>query len=498
MPIKRYPDGSTPKVAILGGGLSGICTALQLKRQLGLESFTIYESHSDFGGTWFANKYPGCACDVPSHIYSISFEPKSDWTEKYSKAPEILEYCRNLAKKYNLYDHARLNTVVNSITWDDKVKIWKLKVQPRDGEEEEVSADFIVSGVGALRSPAIPEMFENFKGPSVHSAQWDSKFEIEGKDIAIIGSGASAVQIIPEIADKVKNLYVYQRTPTWVVPRNNYKFSSVVKWIFQYVPFVRRMYRWFGFLGYEIQFSISRPGSLVSRIGTKRSLQHLKNQVTDPTKRVLLTPNYTIGCKRVVVSDDYFPALDKPNVHIETSPISGVEGQTILTESNKQKVDAIILATGFKVQDFLSPMKVYGKGGHEISDIWNTTPKSYLGILSPGFPNMFMLLGPNTGLGHNSVMFMIECQVNYVIKVISEMMKRDYSTVDVKTSAQEKYDSEIQQSLKKSVWVSNCRSWYKNSEGIVTALWSGNCIDYWRATKSLKTKDLEFEKATRV
>ncbi|ORX90048.1 flavin-binding monooxygenase-like protein [Basidiobolus meristosporus CBS 931.73] len=471
-----------------------MCIAIQLKRTLGLDSFTIYESGDDLGGTWLANKYPGCACDIPSHVYSFSFEPNPDWSEKFSQGPEILNYCRNVAKKYNLYPYTKLRTTVNSAFWDKEAQLWRIKIQERDGDEKEVSANIIVSGVGLLRTPAIPEKFTNFKGPYIHSAQWNSEFDVEGKDVAIIGNGASAIQIIPEIVNKVKTLYVYQRTPSWIVPRNNYRYNGVVKWIFRYVPFVRRVYRWFLFLNLEMRFGITQPGTWISRMGARRGLLHMKNQVTDLNKRSLLTPHYAIGCKRIVVSDDYFPALDQPHVHIETSPITGIEGHTVLTESNKQTVDAMILATGFRVQDFLAPLKVYGKGGNEISEVWQSEPKSYLGIMSTGFPNMFMLLGPNTGLGHNSALFMIECQANYTVKMVSEMMKRNCRSVEVKKSAQEQFDSKVQKELSRSVWATGCRSWYKNHNGIITALWSGNCIDYWRATRSLKVSDIQFVK----
>ncbi|MEM7541412.1 MAG: NAD(P)/FAD-dependent oxidoreductase [Pseudomonadota bacterium] len=468
-------------VAIIGAGFAGICTALRLKRA-GFDNFAIFESSNELGGTWRDNTYPGCACDVPSHLYSFSFEPSADWPEVYSGYEDIHNYLKNVSDKHNLRPYIRFNKRVEELRFDENRVLWTLTTS--DGET--YTANVIISGTGPLNKPAIPELpgIEKFRGKKFHSSHWDHQFKLEGQRIAAIGTGASAVQYVPAIAPKVSELYVFQRTPTWVVPRMNRRYTQIEKALLKWVPGLRWIYRNVQYW-YREYMGLGFTGSeRMNRGFEKLARWHLKRQVNDEATREKLTPSYQIGCKRVNVSDAYLPAFNRDNVELVVESISAVTENGVVTSDGKEReVDAIIYGTGFITTEFLQPMKVYGVGGAEISDSWNGRFATYLGISVSGFPNYFLLLGPNTGLGHNSVVFMIEAQVNYVLQAIEQLRQGQLDGFDVKREVQEDFQTWAHERLAQMTWSSGCKSWYLTAEGENYAIWPGLTVSYWRRTR---------------
>jgi cation diffusion facilitator CzcD-associated flavoprotein CzcO len=465
---------------------------------LGLTSFTIFETNKDVGGTWLTNTYPGCACDVRSHLYSYSFELNPDWSESYSPQPEIWQYIKKVAQKYDLYPHIKFETEVKSMSWVESKNQWKVVTVDKNSNQAEEAKyfDIVINGPGALRLPNVPEQFKSFKGPMIHSAEWDPTVDLDNKIVGIIGSGASAVQIIPSIVKNVKELHVYQRKPAYVIPRPQTPFSKFTKAIFFYFPFITWLYRCFIFLTAEFLHPAFKKNSWMSFLGTKYSTRLITSQLPgrdDLQKQ--LTPKFSFGCKRLLISSDYYPALGQPHVKLHSQPIKSVEDQSILTEDGHlQKLDVLILATGYRVHDYFGPMQIYDKNGDDVLKSWKSTvPMTYYGIVSSGAPNHFILLGPNTALGHNTVVYMIECQVNFSVSVIREMMKRDAKYVCVKKRAEEKFMNWIQTELKDTVWGgTTCGSWYANDRGVITTLWPENCISYWNKTKNVNFSHFEF------
>jgi len=448
---------------------------------------TIFEADADIGGTWLVNTYPGCACDIPSHLYSFSFEPRTDWTHKYSSQAEILDYLRSVAKKYDILKSIRFNTEVRKTTWNSTESHWEVDVSHNNSPDlQHFTADIIISAAGALRIPKVPDQFERFKGEKFHTARWNSEAKLTGKRVAVVGSGASAIQVIPSIAPDVSELLVYQRTPSWIVPRDNHPYSNLFKAVMSYVPFSQKIYRAAIFLVKELTFlTFQRNTWLYDKAGQLSKWvadNHRENSVSDPVLREKLTPKYQMGCKRILTSDDFYPAMMRDNVTLITDKIVDVESDGIITQNGKEKVDVVVMATGFDVTAFMAPVKIRGTEKEYKADPANI--KSYLGITMSGFPNLFMLLGPNTGLGHNSVIFMIECQMDYIIQAIRTMMEKDISKLEVKPESEEAFKVNLRDTLQNTVFSTQCGSWYADANSNeIYALWGGNCISYWNATK---------------
>ncbi|KAF9200521.1 hypothetical protein BGZ49_009223 [Haplosporangium sp. Z 27] len=482
---KTYKDGTTPVVAIIGAGFSGLCAAIRLQTQLNLTTFEVFELEPDLGGTWWSNTYPGAACDVASINYQFSFEPNYDWARRFSPQSEIWAYMRRVAQKHNLYEKIRFRTEITQAVWNQDRQKWILEyMNLATGEQGVTEADFVFSGTGPLRIPMIPKQFEDFEGPKWHTAQWNHSFDLTNKRVAVVGSGASAIQVVPAIVDKVKKLEFYQRTPTYIVPRRNGAYNKLWKILFRYVPFFHFIY--FKLNYYSSEFTINIFSSkfihlLPRTIATFLAWSFRLWQVRDKTLREKLTPKYEMGCRRVVVSSDYFPALVKKNVDVHCEAIASIKGNTLfLKDGSSQEVDALVLATGFKVQEMVPPRFILGKNGVDLSEMWGKNPSTYYGLTSVATPNMFFLLGPNTGLGHNSVLFMIETQVEYGIKAISHMMANNLSSIEVTAKACEDFRIDLDRRMQDKVWSSTCQSWYQNEDGRVTALWWGSCGQYSR------------------
>ncbi|KAF9940249.1 hypothetical protein BGZ67_008015 [Mortierella alpina] len=499
---KTYKDGSTPTVAIIGAGMSGLCAAIRLQTQLNLKTYTIFELEPELGGTWWANTYPGCACDVKSVNYEFSFEPNYNWSKTYAGQEEILEYMRRVAQKHALHKKIQFQSKITHVEWHQDLQKWVLDwTNTGTGETGQTKADVVFSGTGPLRVPVIPKQFESFEGPKWHTAQWNHDYDLTNKRVAVVGSGASAIQIVPSIVGKVKTLEYYQRTPSYVIPRNNNSKSGLLKFLFRYVPLLfwinKKLAYWTSEFFLYYVFSYKWRHALARSFAMWGAWFVRYWNVRDKTLRQKLTPNYPIGCRRIVVSSDYLPALTRKNVNVHTEAITGVKGHSImLQDGSVQEVDALVLATGFKVQDMLDQGFLIGRGGCDVSKVWGIDPQTYYGLTSAETPNFFFLLGPNSALGHNSVLYMIETQVEFGIRALSHMMRHDLSSIQVTNKACKAFGDEMEAKMKDMVWSSQCRSWYQNEKGKVTALWWGTCSEYdWRLRKYRSQDFVEVKRA---
>ncbi|CAO3646801.1 unnamed protein product [Cunninghamella blakesleeana] len=475
---------SSLRVGIIGGGFSGICAAVQVEKQLGIKA-TIFEGEDDFGGTWKVNTYLGCGCDVPSHLYSLSFEKNPNWSQRYSKQPEIYEYMKGVAKKYKLYDQAFLNTEVIEANWKEDDKYWELKVFHKEtGETKIYHYDVVFAGLGPLRIPNIPKEFENFEGTIVHTAFWDKTIDFTNKRVAVIGSGASAVQAIPELQKKVAHMTSYQRTPTWCFIRRQYSYSSFTKFIFKWIPFLINLYRFSLFVRHEIFFLGFRYyNTFIGKSVNKQYSSEMKRRLIAKGRPDLvdkLIPDYEVGCRRVTPSEFYLEALCEKNVVVERSNIESVKGRTIRTVDGKEtEFDILVLATGYNTTGFLGNLQVHGRNNLNLNKLWEENyTDTYKTVAINGFPNFFMLLGPGSALGHNSVVTMAEIQVNNAIQCVKQL-KNGVKAIEPTEKAQAQFVKKLKDGLNKTVWTTACKSWYKNKQGEVFSLYSGTVTSFW-------------------
>jgi cation diffusion facilitator CzcD-associated flavoprotein CzcO len=480
-PVGSQANAALPRIAILGAGASGLCMAMSLKKA-GIDSFTVFEKSDGVGGTWRDNTYPGAGCDVPSHLYSFSFAPNPDWSHAYSLQPEILAYLERCARDFDILPHCRFRTELESAVFDEEAGLWRL----RTTEGEEIAVEVLVSGVGQLNRPSYPRLLglDSFRARAFHSARWDHGCDLTGKRVAVIGNGASALQFIPRIAPKVEKLYVFQRSNNWVVPRMDRPYTEREKRWFRRSNAFRLLHRGLIYLLLENNFHAFRPGTYWARFMERRARAHLAAQVPDPVLREKLTPDFPIGCKRILIGDDYYPALVRGNVEVVTEPIARVSADSIVTtDARDRPVDAIIHATGFVTTSFLAPMRIVGRGGLRLEEAWKEGAEAYLGVAVAGFPNFFLLYGPNTNLGHNSIIFMIECQVRYVTRCIRRLAEKRLRWLDVRPAAMRRFNEKLQRGLARSVWATGCTSWYKTDSGRITNNWSDFALRYWWKTR---------------
>ena len=474
-------------VAIVGAGFAGLCMAIQLK-EAGIRDFVVLEAGPGVGGTWRDNTYPGCACDVPSHLYSYSFARRSDWSRKFSAQPEILAYIEGCVEKFELGPFLRFGAEVRSATFDAAAGRWRL----RTAAGEEVTARALVSAVGGLRVPEIPALpgIESFGGPAFHSARWDHGVELRGRRVAVIGTGASAIQFVPQIAAEVGHLALFQRTPPWVLPKPDRAFTAGEKALFAGLPGATRLYR-AGIYG-KLEASallLLRRGPLL-KVAAALGRRHIAAQIADPALRAKVTPRYEVGCKRILLANDYYPALCRPNVEVITDGIARVEpGAIVTTTGARVAADVIIYGTGFRVRDFLAPMRVVGPEGQELGEVWRAGAAAYYGIAVSGFPNFYVLVGPNTGLGHNSIVFMIEAQVRFAVQCVRRILGEDLRALDVLPAAQGRVMAEIAGRMGRTVWQSGCKSWYLDARGRNETLWPGFTWEYWLRTRRVRWAD---------
>ena len=474
--------GATRRIAIIGSGFSGMSLGIQLKRA-GVESFTIYEKAERLGGTWRENTYPGAACDVPSFAYCFSFEQKTDWTRKWSPQAEILEYMEDCARTHGLFDHIRFGTEIASARFDEAAGVWRL----RTASGEDAVADVIVSGVGQLNRPAVPAIpgLDRFRGERFHSARWNHGYDLRGKRVAVVGNAASAIQFIPQIAPDTTRLFVLQRSANWMLPRGDRAYTEAERRLFTRFPWLAKLYRWMIWSRYETRFfPIIRRHKLMSRLAEYAGRQYVEQEITDPALRAALIPDYPIGGKRVLISDDYFTALRRPNVEVVTSGIDHVEEDAVVMRDGRRlEVDCMILATGFESTAFLAPMRIEGRGGQSLHDAWKDHAHAYLGLAVPGFPSFFMMYGPNTNLGHNSIIFMIECQTNYIMDCLRQMDASSLAWIDVKPRVLDVYYEAMRAALAGTAWAATGKSWYKTADGTITNNWPHTTLRYWWRTR---------------
>jgi cation diffusion facilitator CzcD-associated flavoprotein CzcO len=479
------------RALIIGTGFSGLGMAIALQKQ-GVD-FVILEKADEIGGTWRDNTYPGAACDVPSHLYSFSFETKPDWRHVFSYQPDILDYLKGVADKYGLRPDIRFGSHVDRAHWDDAEMRWH--VFTKDGRE--FVAQFLISGAGALHIPSLPDIpgIGEFEGPMFHTAQWDHSVDLTGKRVAVIGTGASAIQVVPELVKIVEQLQLYQRTAAWIKPRINFEFPPAVQRAFKWVPGVRAAWRAATFATMDARaIALAKRPELMKVAGWMYRL-NMRRFISDPKLRAKLTPDYSPGCKRILISDNFYPAVADPKTEVITDGIARVGAHSIITvDGVERQVDAIVLATGFHVIDWYTFFEIKGAHGEDLVDRWNREGvAAHRGIMAADLPNMFFLLGPNTGLGHNSVVFMIESQIRYVAAAIAAVDRAAAEALAPTRTAQDTFNDELQHDLAGTVWnTGGCRSWYLDEHGVNRSLWSGLAAEYWLATRSLDVAEYQF------
>jgi cation diffusion facilitator CzcD-associated flavoprotein CzcO len=476
-------------VAIVGAGFGGIGLAIRLK-EAGIRDITILEKADDVGGVWRDNTYPGLTCDVPSHLYSLSFEPKHDWSRRFPQRAEIHAYLRECVEKYGLGESLRLGTEVAGADFDEGSGRWRIRI----AGGEELEADFLVSATGQLSRPSYPDIpgLDDFEGPAFHSARWDHDVDLSGRRVAVVGVGASAIQFVPEIAREAGELVIFQRSPNWVIPKPDRPYRRWQQRLFRRLPWIQsasRIWVWLRFEFFILAFNRFRPLGRLYEWGYRRRIER---EVPDPELRDRLVPDYPLGCKRVLISNDWFPTLRRPNVSLVIQPIAEVRPHAVVTaDGEEHAADVLVLGTGFTAKDFLAPMEIRGRGGRDLNEAWRDGAEAYLGLTVAGFPNMFMLYGPNTNLGAGSIVYMLESQIQYVVEAVRTLARTRVAYMDVRPDVQSKFNEDIQSRLADSVWTGGCTSWYVTESGKVTNNWPGFTSEYRRRTRRPDLGDYE-------
>lgn len=486
-PARPDADIPTAEVLIIGTGFGGIGMAIRLQ-QAGIQDVVLLERGDEVGGCWRDNTYPGAACDVPSHLYSFSFEPRSDWSRRYAPQAEILGYLRSCADKHGLRPRIHTGQEVRELRWDDAAGLWQATT--RAGSRWR--ARFVVTACGQLSRPLIPRIAgqDSFAGPQFHSATWRHDVDLAGKHIAVIGTGASAIQFIPQIARNAARVTVFQRTPPYVIPKKDRPYADWEKRLFARVPGARLATRAWLYLSHEWRaLAFTRyPGLL--KVAQWDALRRLRTQVADPALRRQLTPDYPIGCKRVLLSNDFYPALQQPNVEVVAQPVSRITPAGVQTADGRlHAADVLIYGTGFAATDFLTPMAVHGRDGHELNTDWKDGAEAFLGISVPGYPNFFMLYGPNTNLGHSSIVYMLESQIAHVLHCLRRVRQAQARAIEVRPDAHRAFNDAVQRGVRRTVWAGGCRSWYLTASGRNTVNWPGFTFVYRRLARRVDGAD---------
>jgi cation diffusion facilitator CzcD-associated flavoprotein CzcO len=494
----------TPTIAIVGGGLSGLAAGMQLIRS-GVTTFTIIERSDGVGGTWRDNTYPGSACDVPSHLYSFSFFPKSDWIRRFAEQPEILTYAEQCVEQFGLGPHLRLGTTVSRAEFDEGDGRWHLSLSSTGGrgDREELEVDTVIFACGQLNRPYLPDLegLEEFAGPRWHSARWDHTVDLTGTRVGVVGSGASAIQFVPPVAASADEVTVFQRSPNYVAPKKDRAYRSSTRTLFTRSMVASRAYRWWIYWSLEFRWLIFRKDSwLGRRLATLFQKGIREDVVSEGLPDAAVVPQYPVGCKRILISNDWYPALMRPDVRVVDTPIDHVETDAVVTtDGERHPIDVLIFGTGFSATDFLAHIPITGIAGRRLAADWRDGARAYLGTAVPGFPNCYLLYGPNTNLGHNSILFMVERQLNLILQALAVQIAalddrpgvgRATPRVEVNAGASRRDDERTQRLMASTVWVSNCRNWYKTASGRVTNNWPSWTVRYWFDTLRLKPDDL--------
>ena len=485
----RHCEQGHYRILIIGAGFSGLALGLRLLER-GEHSFLILDKANGIGGTWWVNRYPGCACDVQSHLYSLSFVPKPDWSSQFAPRAEIQAYLEGAARERGLMPHIRLNTSVAKAEWDEQRRRWQL----RDTDGRVYSSDLLVPALGGLSRPKIPNIpgLEDFSGKVVHSQQWPEDLDLQGKRVAVIGCGASAIQFVPRIQSEVERLDLYQRTPQWILPKPDSPIPNWKQKLYRAFPPARLLTRLGLYLLLESRLPAFNRYPALSWLHRRMAGRYLARQVSDPELREKLKPNYAMGCKRVLMSNDFYPALTRNNVEVITDGIQAVDKQAIIDNTGRRReIDIILLATGFRATEPVPAGLIQGREGLDLADCWRQGPEAFMGTSVHGFPNLFMLLGPNTALGHNSVLLMIESQINYLLSMLDQHQALGRPAFEVKPSSQQQWNNDIQRRLRRTVWNSGgCSSWYLHPvSGRNATLWPGHTWHFRRLSRRFKRQD---------
>jgi len=479
-------------VVIVGAGFSGLAMAIRLK-SAGERDFVVIEEADDVGGTWRENTYPGCACDIPSYLYSYSFEPNPRWTRHYPQQQEIWDYLRRCARKYGITPHIRFGTRMAAAEFDEDAGLWRLRCTT-GGREETVTARAVVAAMGPLHLPNVPDLpgLDRFAGRHFHSANWDHDHDLTGKRVAVVGTGASAIQFVPWVADRARHVTVFQRTPPWIVPKSDHGIGRLEHLAYRLVPPLQRLRRAVIYWLHELRVLGMVFNPDLMRVAETVATRHLHRSISDPRLRQQLTPDYRIGCKRVLLSNDYYPTLTRPHVELVTEKVTEVREHAVVTaDGTEHEVDTIIFGTGFHVVEALGSHPITGVGGQTLRDAWRGGVEAYYGISVAGFPNLFLMVGPNTGLGHNSIVFMIEAQVRYVARCLRLLRRHPRSRLAVRPGVQRAFNDRLQAKLRGTVWDSGCRSWYLDAAGKNRTIWPGFTFSYWWRTRRPRLADYE-------
>jgi len=477
---------------IVGAGFGGLGAAIH-RRRCGDDDFVLIEQAGGVGGTWWANRYPGAACDIPSHLYSFSFAPNALWTRKYPAQPEIEAYLTDCVQRFGLAPRLRLHTRLNHLQWDEAQHLWQARVVDAAGHEHDLKARAVTLATGPLSRPSMPSIpgIEGFRGALIHTARWPQGFDAKQQRIGVIGTGASAIQLVPQLAREAGALTVFQRSAPWILPRRDAPIGARQRWALAHLPGWRRAWRAAIYLQHEWRAPAFTRRPQWLRALEPLALGHLHRRVPPGALRDALTPRYRMGCKRILIADDYYPALMRPQVRLETTAIAEVEPHGVrLADGRSIELDVLVAATGFEAAEMKPPCPVVGPQGRTLHAQWAASPEGYLGTMVAGFPNLFTVIGPNTGLGHNSMVFIIESQLAF----IDDAMRRlaHHAWLAPTADAQARFNAELSQRLPRTVWATGgCTSWYRRADGRITTLWPGSTLEYRRRTRTLAARDFE-------
>ena len=469
------------QLAIIGSGFGGLGAGV-MAMEHDIDSFVILERSTAVGGTWRDNTYPGCACDIPSHLYSFSFAQNPEWTRSYPSQPEIEDYLERVADRYNLHPRIRFGFDVAIVEWDDHDSCWVIT----STSGESIRASAVISASGFLSQPSTPEIpgLADFGGELFHSAAWRHDVSLENRRVGVIGTGASAIQLVPAIAGSVEHLDVFQRTPPWVLPRDDRPAPRWRRHLYRALPFLQRLHRWRIYLRQEfLAIAFLGKGKIAEGM-TARIIEETKalidESIDDPVVAASLVPSYRPGCKRLLISSEWYPALARENVSLVTSPIQRVTHDGVVTTDGiEHPLDVLVLATGFEVSDFPSPLTIVGKGGRSLKDHWSDGASTDFGLTVSGFPNLWFLVGPGTGLGHNSIVFMIEVQLKQIAAALDHMRRSGVASLELRPEVESTSYAELQRRIATTVWASGCSSWYQTDGGRIDTLWPGTTTEYW-------------------
>ncbi len=487
-PVPLPPDAVAPRVAIIGTGIGGLGMAIRLL-QMGVDDVTLFEKADALGGTWRDNTYPGSGCDVPSHLYSLSFAPNPEWTRKFPEQAEILEHLERVADTFDVRRRIRFGTEVTAATFDEDAGTWTLDL----GDGSTFAAEVVVAATGQLNRPYVPaiEGLEDFAGTAFHSARWRHDVDLDGKDVAVIGVGASAIQFVPAIAERVGRMTLFQRSVNYVGPKPDGPISARTRSLLRRSEPLRLAYRASIWARFESRFVIFKQGSKIGDLGRKRFADALAPMVSEDLPEEAIVPDYPLGCRRILISNDWYPTLMRPNVEVVAAEVDRIEPDAVVAGGERHPADVLVFGTGFRSTGFLEPIRVTGRRGAVLGDVWAEGAEAHLGITVAGFPNLFLLYGPNTNLGHNSIIFMLERQIGWILQAVRTLATEGARWVDVRPEVQAASNARLDRELARTVWAGDCHSWYKDATGRITNNWSSYTWRYWQRTRRLRPDDLE-------